>query len=254
MTPLEMVTEDPSTLTPPRVLVVAVGSCAGGNVPLVIFEAFVVSVVADVEKDTPLVFVTVKAPVEANVASPLTEITTKAEPPAFPTCICPALGIVFGTIEALVWVSLVTEPNPTSLDVTVTLLLSACPFTVVVVGTAPKSALVTVTLEDKACPLTVTVFATPFVIPYPARVVGKLARLENTYPVQFVNVPDTGVPRLGAVNALFDRVCVSEDPTTVPDGGVFPDQVSRFADQASVLVPITKLRSVGVTVTLELRA
>ena len=56
--------------TPPRVEAAGSGSLAAGNVPLVMFAAFVASVVADAAKFTPLVFVQVIAPALESVQSP----------------------------------------------------------------------------------------------------------------------------------------------------------------------------------------
>ena len=54
-------------------LVVA-GSLAADRVPLLMLAAFVASMVADGENDTPAVFVTTNAPVTAKVPSPDTDL------------------------------------------------------------------------------------------------------------------------------------------------------------------------------------
>jgi hypothetical protein len=58
------------------------------------FEAFVVSVVADAAKLTPLVFVITSDPELLRVASPPIVCGEYAVPPALPTGTCPALGTV----------------------------------------------------------------------------------------------------------------------------------------------------------------
>ena len=57
---------------PPRVDADGFGNRAAGSVPDEMLAAFVVSVVAEAAKATPLVFVTVIAPPAAIVASPET--------------------------------------------------------------------------------------------------------------------------------------------------------------------------------------
>jgi hypothetical protein len=99
---------------------VSAGIRAVGRVPLLMFVATVVSVVAEAANETLFVFVQVIAPVDAIVQSCDNETTPNAVPPAFPTCSCPALGTVLGTIAAFVCASFVTDPRLTSEAVTVT--------------------------------------------------------------------------------------------------------------------------------------